>query len=84
MDISYHLLFLVLCVGLGIWINRKYFTGFIRTAFGIPMPSYVYAAGVSLFMGLLFFVIVEGAMWQIRSSGHSPSLQNEYNVTPSP
>jgi hypothetical protein len=56
--ISYQLLFLAFCVGGAVYINRRNFTSFIRTVFGIPMPSYLISAGLSLIMGLIFWGIL--------------------------
>lgn len=53
--IAYQILFLFLCIGVGWWINRRSFTGFIRYVNGIPLPSYIVAAALSIFVGLLLW-----------------------------
>jgi hypothetical protein len=64
--ISYELLFFIVCVGVGVYINRKNFNGFVYTVFGIPMPKYVISAGVSIFIGILLFIIIHILLLNFR------------------
>jgi asparagine N-glycosylation enzyme membrane subunit Stt3 len=65
----YQLKFLAICVGVGVYLLRGYFTGFPRKLIGnIVVPSYIIAALLSLFVGGLLYIMINIALWQFR--GH--------------
>ncbi|MEO6509291.1 MAG: hypothetical protein ABIO02_05025 [Patescibacteria group bacterium] len=62
----YKLLFLLICIGVGIYLNRRNFTNFYRTFLGIPVPSSFIAAGMSVVIGFFLWIVALLLLWQFR------------------
>ena len=65
-NISYEFLFLVMCIGAGVYVNRNNFTSFVRTVFGFPLPTYIISSGISLFLGFIFWGIINLVLFFVR------------------
>lgn len=66
-QVPYQILFLILCIGAGYYVNRRKFNGFVQYINGIPVPSYVIAAALSIFIGLILWGFLNFLLFKIRS-----------------
>lgn len=64
--LPFQFLFLLICILAGVYINRKNFGGVAQKVLGYYLPKPVIITGLSLFMGLVFWLILNIILWQFN------------------